>query len=121
MPVCIYACECEKKRNSGCGCGCQRKKQTDCRVKVCVFEPVCACVLCLWFDRLYEIAKIACVGSNEKTPLPLCWMNVRVRSMDGLCVYILLCVYVCVHSCHLNVKSDHFLSMGISQEAHNEQ
>ena len=28
-----------------------KKKRADWRVKMCIFGPVCACVLCLWFGE----------------------------------------------------------------------
>ena len=93
MSVCVYACKCEKREIVDVGVKKKRKKKTDWRVKMCIFGTVRACVYyaCGLRDCMRE-TKIACVGSNEKTPLPLCWVNVRVKSMDGLCVYILLCV-----------------------------
>lgn len=126
MCGCAYRLCVQKKRNRGCGRQKKKKDGLACEY-VYIWACVCVCVMLAVWESVWK-TRIACVGWNEKAPLPLCRVNVRVRSVDGLSVFILLCVSVCVrvyvHSCCLYLKSahksDHFLSKW-SQEAHNEQ
>lgn len=42
------------KKNSGCGCQREKKNKTEWRVKMCIFDPVRACVLWFGFESRYE-------------------------------------------------------------------
>lgn len=123
--LCVYPCEClralasvKKKKKSGCGCQREKKVRLACE-NVYIWPCACVYIMVLVWETVWE-TKIACAGSNEKTPLPLCRVNVRVRSLDGLCVCISFCVCVwvrmytaafCIWKTHQN---DYFLLMGIN-------
>lgn len=57
VPLRIHACKCEKKLNSGCGC-LKKIKKSGWRVKMCIFELVCACVLSMRSVKLYERLRV---------------------------------------------------------------
>ena len=75
----MFICACVrvlKRRNSGCGR--EKEKGGPACENVYIWACVCVCImLVVWRDCMKD-----CV-------------NVRVKSVDGLCVYI-LCVCVCL-------------------------
>lgn len=69
--ACSYACKCEKKKR---GCGCQRKKNRMACENEYIWPSACMRATVWVWEAVWE-TKIACVGWNEKTPLPLRWFK----------------------------------------------